>query len=356
MQLSPQHVKWLRTYAKELCSTLEIPKKSILDFIETGNLFHMVINMKASLIKYEINTHANKFNTLQETLSSKDFEISLHNCLLVCLLSLNITAYVMDVQRHIMDFIFEHQDIFKIPAGVFDNSELKSSLCTIVSRFVQVINYLTEYSSRMELEATHWNRMAFLHCCLHIFLIGTGDLKNIPLDICFMPCLITMLKTNMQKKRVSTEGDTTASEDPVGFTHSDEAHSKDIIRDGAVNPGFPEGEGSVDDADVDAGGITDIEDNDDELSKGDSGFRLEGKPVHFNSSQFWNYINYMLNLLCEMARKGTSTKEEFEKGVANIMMQIFQDDLLDCPGCRKATRLMVANPLWQSTIQHELMW
>ncbi|KAI6096496.1 hypothetical protein F5141DRAFT_1220764 [Pisolithus sp. B1] len=114
VQLSPQCMKWLRTYAKELSSTLEIPKKSLLNFIKTGNLFHMVVNMKASLIKYKIDTHANKSNTLQETLSSKDYEISLHNCLLACLLSPNITAYVTDAHRHIMDFIFKHQDIFKI--------------------------------------------------------------------------------------------------------------------------------------------------------------------------------------------------------------------------------------------------
>ncbi|KAI6033847.1 hypothetical protein BKA83DRAFT_4486940 [Pisolithus microcarpus] len=93
-QLSAQRVKRLRTYAKDLCSTLEIPEKNLLDFIETGDLFHMLVNMKASLIKYEIDTHANKSTALQETLTSKDFEISLHNRLLACLLSPNITAYI----------------------------------------------------------------------------------------------------------------------------------------------------------------------------------------------------------------------------------------------------------------------
>ncbi|KAI6021345.1 hypothetical protein BKA83DRAFT_4493944 [Pisolithus microcarpus] len=137
--LSLQHAKQLRTYTKDLCDTLEIPEKNLLDFIETCDLFHMLLNMKASLIKYEIDTHANKSNILQETLASKDFEIALHNCLLACLLSPNINAYVMDMQRHIM-FIFEHQDIFKIPAGVFDNAELKSSLHSIVSRLLATIH------------------------------------------------------------------------------------------------------------------------------------------------------------------------------------------------------------------------
>ncbi|KAG6369422.1 hypothetical protein JVT61DRAFT_14906 [Boletus reticuloceps] len=204
MQLSPQCVKRLKTYAKDLCSTLEIPEKNLLAFVESGDVYHMLVNMKASLIKYEIEASANKSNALQETLASKDFETALHNRLLSCVLSPNITAYVTDAQQHIMDFIFEHQDIFKIPAGVFDDSELKSSLRSTASRLlasihshlktqvcasnqrlvkhnqsnetkmtlsivkktsiVDVTKSLAHASSGMELEAAHWNRMAFLVC------------------------------------------------------------------------------------------------------------------------------------------------------------------------------------------------
>jgi hypothetical protein len=41
-------------------------------------MYYMLVNMKASLIKYEIKTSANKSNALQETLASKDFEVSLY--------------------------------------------------------------------------------------------------------------------------------------------------------------------------------------------------------------------------------------------------------------------------------------
>ncbi|KAI5983040.1 hypothetical protein EDD15DRAFT_2179688, partial [Pisolithus albus] len=208
--------------------------------------------------------------------------------------------------------------------------------------------------------------------CLRIFLIGTGDLKNIPLNVCFMPRLVPMLKMDMRKKleressidiqdmvdRASTEEGTSAASGNAALestTYGDEA-SSDLIRDGAANSGSADGERAVDDTDIDAEGIPDIEDVDDELGEEDSGFGLEGKPVLFNSTRFWNYVDYMLKLLREMARKDTSTKEEFEKGVAGIMVQIFQDDLLDCPGHRKATRLTAVNPQWQTTIQHGLMW
>ncbi|KAI5988835.1 hypothetical protein EDC04DRAFT_2912441 [Pisolithus marmoratus] len=220
----------------------------------------------------------------------------------------------------------------------------------------------------MELEAAHWNRMAFLHCCLCIFLIGTGDLKSIPLSDCFTPCLVPMLKINMQRKLKrelsidiqgmigrTEEGTSVASGEPFESTCSNEACPEVFTGDNTADLGLMEGEEEVDDADIDAEGTPDTKDID-ELSEGDSGFGLEGKPVHFNSGRFWNYINYMLNLLCETACKHTSMKEEFEKGIASIMVQIFQDDLLDCPSHRKVTRLVVVNPQWQTTIQHGLMW
>ncbi|KAI6011521.1 hypothetical protein EDC04DRAFT_2905439 [Pisolithus marmoratus] len=186
-----------------------------------------------------------------------------------------------------------------------------------------------------------------------------------------MPHLIPMLKTDMQNKlkwefsidvqsmmggAFAEEGSFAASGNTLKSTCGDEVPSDLIVRDGNTNFGLMEGEGAVSDTDIDIDGILDIADVDDELSNGDSGFGLEGKPVLFNSSRFWNYVDYMLNLLCEMAHKDTSMKEEFKRGVAGIMVQIFQDDLLVCPGHRKVMRLMATNPQWQTTIQHGLMW
>ncbi|KAI9568757.1 hypothetical protein HD554DRAFT_713099 [Boletus coccyginus] len=183
-QLSPRRMKRLKTYAKDLCDELEIPEKKLFDFVESGNVYYMLVNMKASLLKYESTNQANESKLILETLTSKDFEIALHNRLLACLLSPNLTAYVTDTQRHVMDFIFEHQDVFKIPAGLFDDSELKSTLRATVSRLlatirshlktqltlsiskktciIDVTKSLARLSSGMEVDAAHWNRLAFL--------------------------------------------------------------------------------------------------------------------------------------------------------------------------------------------------
>ncbi|KIO08833.1 hypothetical protein M404DRAFT_132885 [Pisolithus tinctorius Marx 270] len=137
--LSPQRIKRLKVHAKKLADDLQIPDKSLLEFIETGDLFLMLVDMKASLVKYELSNQTHQLQALQDTLSSKDFELGLHNRLLACLLSPNLTAYVTDTQRHIMDFIFEHLDVFKIPAGVFDDVELRGSLGRIVTKLLATI-------------------------------------------------------------------------------------------------------------------------------------------------------------------------------------------------------------------------
>ncbi|KAI5995505.1 hypothetical protein EDD15DRAFT_2365686 [Pisolithus albus] len=349
-QLSPRRVKRLKIYAKDLCKELDIPEKNLLDFVETGNMFHMLVNVKASLIKNEIEFHTNKSNALQEILATKDFESALYNRLLACLLSPNITAYVTDTQRHIMDFIFEHQDIFKIPAGVFDDAELKTSLRTIVSKalagirsqlktqlissiakktcIVDVTKSLARASSGMEVEAAHWNRMAFLRRCLRIFLIGTGDLKYVSLDVCFTPRLIPMLKADMQRK-LERELDINFNDMEKGFAEegtSDGALESTCNNDPRVDPNSTEEQGASGDADAEREGTPDVEDiNDgiDDLGEEDSGFGLEGKPVRFCSSKFWNYVDYMLDVLRDTARQDTSTKEEFEKGITRFFRMTF---------------------------------
>ncbi|KIN98712.1 hypothetical protein M404DRAFT_157277, partial [Pisolithus tinctorius Marx 270] len=138
--LSPRRIKQLKVHAKKLADDLQIPDKSLLEFIETGDLFLMLVDMKASLVKYELSNQTHQLQALQDTLSSKDFKLGLHNHLLACLLSPNLTAYVTDTQCHIMDFIFEHLDVFKIPAGVFDDVELWGSLGRIVTKLLATIH------------------------------------------------------------------------------------------------------------------------------------------------------------------------------------------------------------------------
>ncbi|KAH7881953.1 hypothetical protein F5I97DRAFT_1832837 [Phlebopus sp. FC_14] len=109
----------LKVHAKKLTSNLQIPDKSLIEFIKQSD---------------------QPASSSTGHLSSKDFEIGLHNHLLTCVLSLNLTAYVMDIQCHIIDFIFEHLDVFKVSTGVFDNVEVQDFLGRIITRLLATIH------------------------------------------------------------------------------------------------------------------------------------------------------------------------------------------------------------------------
>ncbi|KIK76180.1 hypothetical protein PAXRUDRAFT_170672, partial [Paxillus rubicundulus Ve08.2h10] len=200
-QLNPQYIKQLKLFAKRHCNTLEIPEKTVMEFVDTGKLFYMLVDMKATMTKYELTQKANQFQGLQDTLWSKDFEVALQNHLLACILSQNITAYMTEAQHHIMKFISKHPDIFKVPAAVFEDAELRSQLGKLVMKLLstihsqirsQLIISITKKtciidmtkalilgSSGLEVEAAHWNRMSFLCCCLRIFLISTESYPHL---------------------------------------------------------------------------------------------------------------------------------------------------------------------------------
>lgn len=157
--------------------------------------------------------------------------------------------------------------------------------------------------------------------------------------------------------------------------------SSDATADNEIDPPAEDGNSSAPAAnepraDLDWNGANDAHDSDqqhdtnadgntnaegpgdsDELDETDSGFGHDGKPVRFVSTKFWNYVDYMLNVLRETAHKTAPTKEMYEKEVHLHMIQIFQNDLAECPGVRRGSKLIsVVNPQWQSTIQQGLVW
>lgn len=84
------------------------------------------------------------------------------------------------------------------------------------------------------------------------------------------------------------------------------------LRDGSLGPDNTLGT----DADADGTAPENPSGDADELDETDSGFGLvNGKPVRFNSSKFWNYVDYMLNLLHETVRKNATSKEDCDKAI-----------------------------------------
>ncbi|KAG2119031.1 uncharacterized protein F5147DRAFT_767775 [Suillus discolor] len=124
------------TYAKKMCEDNDIPTGDVMCFIDSGDIFFMLIDLKITLIKLcEVN-RAKRMQELKDALESKDFENGLYNRLFACMLSPNITAYVTDTQHHIMDFITTHSDVFKIPPGMLEDVELRAQLGKSVTKLL----------------------------------------------------------------------------------------------------------------------------------------------------------------------------------------------------------------------------
>lgn len=93
-ELTPRRIKRLKTYARKVCQELSIDEKPVFDFVDvslrlcspfftssshhsvqTGNLYLMLVDIKATLVKYEASNQTSQLQALQDTLNSKDFEV-----------------------------------------------------------------------------------------------------------------------------------------------------------------------------------------------------------------------------------------------------------------------------------------
>ncbi|KIK97318.1 hypothetical protein PAXRUDRAFT_136530, partial [Paxillus rubicundulus Ve08.2h10] len=388
-ELAPRCIKCLMTYARKVCKELSIDEKPVFGFVDTGNLYLMFVDIKATLVKYEASNQTSQLQALQDTLNSNTSSLSTH--LLACILSLNTTTYVTDTQHHIMEFISDHLEIFKIPVAISNNSELQNSLGKTVTMLLSdihshlkthlttsiikktyimdVVKAMAHGGAGMEVDAMHWTRLAFLHCCLHLFLISTSDHRIAPLNACFTPQLIPMLKSDIHTKIEQDPGINLCQKEQELNLFSGRS---DTTADDETDPLAQDGNSSTPaanepEADLDQSGADDSDQqcntnaegpgDGDELDEMDSGFGLNGKPVRFVSTKFWNYVDYMLNVLHETACKTAPKKKiYYEKEVHLYMIQIFQQDLAERPGVHRGSKLVsVMNPQCQSTIQQGLV-
>ncbi|KAG2148961.1 hypothetical protein DEU56DRAFT_909254 [Suillus clintonianus] len=180
--LMPSRTKRLKLYVKKMAEENDVSEKSLFDFIDTGGIYYMLIDLKVSMMKSDTGRKAALLLDLKELLNSKDFKSALQNRLIACLLSPNITAYVTDTHPHIMNFIKDNSGVFKVPPSLFEDVELTAILAKIVSELLSSIRsnmkskLLASIRKRMsimdtakslahgsiEVDSAHWNRLAFL--------------------------------------------------------------------------------------------------------------------------------------------------------------------------------------------------
>ncbi|KAG2156929.1 uncharacterized protein EDB93DRAFT_1247117 [Suillus bovinus] len=404
-KLTPQRAKHLKMHAKKACEENDVPEEDVMTFINSGDIFYMLIDLKITLVKLCQGNKARRLQELKDALESKDFENGLYNRLFACILSPNLTAYVTDTQSHIMDFIGKNRDIFKIPPGLLEDVELRSQLGKVVTKLLtnirssikttlttsivkctsiaDVTRSLARSRSGMEVDSTHWNRIALLRRLLRIFLISVSDYKTASIKYLFSPYLIPSLKQDLRDKvareldidvkqleRDIFEGDfddvpetdVNPSQTPTE-TQVNTNHAPSARRDIDVNvEQFADESGMQQDANG--------EDEESDVSSGansvvlldnplDSGFRLaEGMAVRYNSTtKFWNFVDHSLSIMRKISVESSPIVTEQDKELQKLFIEIFQADLAEFPGGKKVSKLISkTNPRWQTAIQTGLIW
>ncbi|KAG1724738.1 hypothetical protein EDB19DRAFT_2043411 [Suillus lakei] len=396
--LSPSQTKRLKVYANQVAEETGCPQEVLHKFIDTGSIFHMLIDLKAALFKRNEDQEKAALLELKELIDSKDFKSALQSRLTACLLSPNITAYVTDTHSNIMEFIKNHREVFKLPAALIQDVELSAQLSKIVSELLSSIRgnlkakLVASISKRMsvmdtakslahgiiEVEACHWNRYAFLWRCLRIFLIGVGDYKAIPLEDLYSSSLIPSLHRDLHIKialalncDVGMEADENNEQHPAddaedNMDYLDDQHPEGEIgasNNAGGNGDFGEGEGEH---------VTDNQEEDEfcenhdeekeetdqqepDVDDGGSGFSKSknGKGPKFTSAKFWNFVDCSLEAIRKAAREEAGA--EYKRSARGIYETAM--DLAEFPGSMVVPNLLkTTSPQWQTMIQDSLLW
>ncbi|KAG1762174.1 hypothetical protein EDD22DRAFT_953326 [Suillus occidentalis] len=344
--LSPSQTKKLKLYADEVAKRTGCPQEVLHNFVDAGSVFHMLIDLKAnSFIRINEQEKATLVD-LKELIDSKDFKSALQSRLTACLLSPNLTAYIDDTHMNIM--------VFKIPAVLINDVELLAQLSKIVGDLLssirgnlkgKLVSSLIKHMNIMdtakslahsiiEVDAAHWNRYVFLWCCLHIFLIGIGDYRSIPLKDLYSTLLLPSLHQDLHikiSKALNCDMDLGVSENDEQHTdnadgnvhHSEEQDPKgDIGATDNHGDNFGEGKHTLENGEEGSGFHENREEEDEEegeemtdqqeskVNDGGSRFskRKNSKGPKFTSTKFWNFVNCSLQAIHQAAQQEAGPK------------------------------------------------
>ncbi|OJA16731.1 hypothetical protein AZE42_12852 [Rhizopogon vesiculosus] len=405
--LTPSRTKRLKMYARKVAEENDVPEQGLFDFVDTGGIYYMLIDLKVCMMKIDSTRKTTILADIKELLNSKDFKSGLQNRLTACLLSPNLTAYVTDTLPNISSFIKENNSIFKVPLSLFEDVQLSGIFVTVVSDLLCSIRsnmkskLLASIRKRMsimdtakslahgciEVDAAHWNRLAFLRRCLRIFMIGISDHKMLSLKALYSPSLISSLHSavrarigpklgididSIEREMYGDEVDHDGVPDGLPVTNEDrEMHNTGAAGvadngDSAETDGIDENSGGSGDVDQDY----DPEDNEGvdttalngrPLHPDDSGFGDNGKPIIFSAGKFWNFVDISLENVRKIAKEEAATDQGgrtgYETAFRQIQVEYFQQDLAEFPGNMVIPKLLATNtPQWQTTIQNTLLW
>ncbi|KAF8346815.1 hypothetical protein F5887DRAFT_1072911 [Amanita rubescens] len=181
---TPRTRRKMKVYALNVCQSLNIPASLMTQFTELPSPAHMLIDLKASLIRVE---RLHGTSKAMDKLKDEEFKSSLTERLWIILISPNLTAYRTGIVEHIMSKIHDSPANFGVDQELIEDMDavnkikrmvgsiltktrgimkqkLMKSICT-KSNVVKLTRKLAPPHG-LVLTAAHWNRVAFLRACL----------------------------------------------------------------------------------------------------------------------------------------------------------------------------------------------
>ncbi|KAG1801435.1 uncharacterized protein HD556DRAFT_1438463 [Suillus plorans] len=171
--------KQLKQFATDACKAHGLPDNALDDFLNVKSVKEMFLNLMATLLTMQ---RAAKRSASQDFIASDDFKGIMKDRLRACLLSPNLTGYVLELADNVIAYAKKHPMTFKIPDGTFEDSEMSDMVTTFIKENLtaqwgsvkQKINHSLKTKANIsvlakslasmghEVTVAHWARFAFL--------------------------------------------------------------------------------------------------------------------------------------------------------------------------------------------------
>ncbi|KAL4080886.1 hypothetical protein J3A83DRAFT_4184831 [Scleroderma citrinum] len=334
LELSSDEVNHLKTKAVEIAAELEVPEDKLITFAKLGNIGLMLLHIYVSILQWDKTSTEEAFNKMKSELESKDFEVMLKKRLTSCLLLPNIMAYVVDTHENILALMQEHMEVFKVSSIYFEDLELNTLLGKLVAKVLanchsqiktQLTRSLAEHLSIVELV----QQLSMYNLFTPIIL------SLLPLDLHQIVKEETGFSMDVLVEQLSGDQDKPQDDDPSDKhpANNDPYATLDYsLMDG------DDASGHVDGGAEDVNELVLPDEMEDDLDS--NGELANFGSIKWSSSQFWNYVDHMLEKICMHAKDTRNTPQEQQQIYNNILQDYLQQDLKDFSGNKKIQRFI----------------
>ncbi|KIJ11477.1 hypothetical protein PAXINDRAFT_15687 [Paxillus involutus ATCC 200175] len=328
LEANAEHVaKRRKQFAAKVCREKGLPEGA-LDAFAVMDAAEMAITTYATLLAKK---QEQEKNDAFHYICSEEFKDILKDRLRSCLLSPNLTAYVIDLASNVFAYAKKNLSMLKIPPGAIEDPELLDHIDMLIKEIltsqrsnvkqklsnsiniklhISVLAKSLAPSGFYEITTAHWCRFSFLRASMTSF--------DTIVDECAATATAQRKKVRRKRTRRSAAAEAPAEEEEAAG-NEDES----VTNEGAID-----GNGGPD------------------------------KRIWTNSD-FWEYVDCLLADLRATAVANEQTAEGRKKYIKLIFTTCLQNDMKTYVGTVSQAAVPASENVtvqWQNAIHNELVW